>query len=113
MPNSKRKGKEGELELAAELRRLFGVAARRGQQFSGIEGKDVVGLPGVHVECKRVEKLNINRAVDQAFRDAQEAGDVPIVCHRTSRRPWLVTVRLDDLSALVERIQALSECQST
>ena len=56
---SKRKGSSGELEVAKELSRLFDVACRRGQQYSGIEGKDVVGLPGVHVESKRCEQLSI------------------------------------------------------
>ena len=46
--NSKRKGKAGELEAAAELRRVLGVEARRGVQHAGgPDSPDVVGLPGV------------------------------------------------------------------
>jgi len=54
--NSKRKGKRGELELAKKLKE-YGFSARRGQQYSGIGGDDVVGLDGVHIECKRAERL--------------------------------------------------------
>jgi len=93
--NGRNKGKVGERELAKELSAIFGVECRRGQQFSGIEGKDVVGLDGIHIECKRVEKLNIENAVEQAVRDAKE--DCPAVFHRKNKGSWLVTVRLADL----------------
>lgn len=54
--NSNRKGKEGERELA-NLLKSHGYDCRRGQQFCGSNGDaDVVGLPGIHIECKRVEK---------------------------------------------------------
>lgn len=95
------KGKRGERELARYLKALFDIPCRRGQQYSGIEGEDVVGIEGVHVECKRVEKLNVLKAVEQAVRDAS-VGDIPIVCHRKDKKPWLMTVRLEQLPELVE-----------
>ena len=95
MTNSRRKGKEGELELAHILQE-YGFKARRGQQFSGANGDpDVVGLPGIHIECKRVEQLNIQKALDQAKRDARE-GETPAVFHRRNREPWKVTLTLAD-----------------
>lgn len=107
MPNSKKKGNRGERELSRELRKLFNLHARRGQQFSGEEGKDVVvedahgdRLP-LHVECKRVEKLNILEALIQAIYDA-EPNECPIVCSRRNGEPWIVSLRLDDLPQLVE-----------
>ena len=104
--NSKAKGKQGERELASELNRLFGLACRRGQQFAGSpDSPDVVGLPGVHAECKRVEALNIGKAMEQAVHDA--GANVPAVFHRTNRQPWLVTVRLDDLHRLARAVVAL------
>ena len=58
--NSRDKGARGERE-AASLLREYGYDARRGQQFSGANGDaDVVGLPDIHLEIKRVEKLNID-----------------------------------------------------
>ena len=47
------KGKAGERELAA-LFREYGFNARRTSQYCGQTGdaSDVIGLPGIHVECK-------------------------------------------------------------
>ena len=102
--NSRAKGKRGELEFAALLRK-YGFEARRGVQYSGgPDSPDVVGVPGVHVEVKRVERLYIDDAMEQSVRDA--GADVPVVAHRRNRRPWLVTMRLDDWVALVRASQA-------
>ena len=102
---SKDKGARGERELAGELHRLFGVAARRGVQFrGGSDSPDVIAdMPDVHIECKRCERLSIYAAMTQAVNDAGDK--VPIVCHKQNRREWLVVVRLDDLPRLVAAIQ--------
>jgi len=102
--NSRRKGKEGEIELAHELERVFGIETRRGQQFSGTaDSPDIVHLiPHVHIECKRVEALQLMPAVNQAIADAGD--NVPVVMHRKNNQPWLVTVRLDDLSRLATQV---------
>lgn len=105
MTNGNAKGKRGERELAAALTELLDIPCRRGQQYSGIEGKDVVGLPGVHIECKRTEALSVYKAMEQAVRDAAD-GEVPMVCHRRNKREWLAIVRLADL---VELMEALTE----
>lgn len=93
--NSRQKGKRGELELAAVLR-AHGYDTRRGQQYAGANGDaDVVGLPGVHIECKRVERLDLDGAMAQSVRDARD-GELPVVMHRRNRGEWLVTMRLED-----------------
>lgn len=93
--NSRQKGKRGELELAKALRE-YGMDARRAVQYCGANGDaDVVGLEGYHIECKRVEKLQIDTAMEQSIRDARE-NEIPIVCHRRDRKEWLVTLRLKD-----------------
>lgn len=97
--NSRRRGKDGELELARRLRELGFEDARRGVQYhGGADSPDVVGLPGVHIECKRVERLNVNDAMVQSVRDAGDCGDVPVVMHRKNWCPWLVTMRLEDFA---------------
>ena len=97
--NSRDKGSRGERELALKLREL-GYDARRGQQYSGANGDaDVVGLAGVHIECKRVERVSIEDWMLQSIRDARE-GEVPIVAHRRNNEPWKVTMRLDDFIRL-------------
>lgn len=93
--NSRNKGKTGELELSRILRG-HGYDTRRGQQYCGSNGDaDVVGLPYLHIECKRVEKLNMDIAMAQARSDARE-GEIPCVMHRKNREPWKVTMLLDD-----------------
>lgn len=97
--NSKQKGNRGERELAALLRD-YGYTARRGQQYCGTSGEaDVIGLPGIHIEVKRVEKLNIHEAMRQSIRDARQ-GELPVVMHRRNRTPWLVTLVLDDFISM-------------
>lgn len=93
--NSRSKGKRGELELAKELQK-YGFETRRGQQYCGGNGDaDVVGVPGLHIECKRVERLNVENALRQAEQDSQE-GRIPVVMHRANREEWKVTLRLGD-----------------
>lgn len=93
--NSRRKGADGERELSGILRK-HGYKSRRGQQYCGTSGDaDVIGIPDVHIECKRVEKLNIHTAMAQAVRDAR-LGETPVVIHRKNRTEWLVTMRLED-----------------
>ena len=93
--NSRAKGARGERELARILRG-YGYDCRRGQQYCGANGDaDVVGLPGIHIECKRGQRLNIDDAMLQAIRDRREA-EYPAVFHRKNNHEWLVTMRLDD-----------------
>lgn len=101
---SKRKGKEGELELSHRLNEL-GFDTRRTAQYNGKELDslaDLVGIPGVHIECKRVERLNIDEAMEQARRDAKP-DEIPMVFHRRNRKRWLVTMDLEPW-AMRERI---------
>lgn len=95
MTNSRAKGAKGERELARKLRE-YGYDCRRGQQYSGANGDaDVVGLASIHIECKRVERLNIEDAIAQAKRDARK-GELSAVFHRKNNHEWLVTMPLPD-----------------
>lgn len=106
--NSRSKGKRGELELARELKH-HGYACRRGQQFSGASGDaDVIGLPGIHIECKRVERLNLQDAMAQAKHDCRER-TFPTVFHRKNNARWLVTMELDDWIELYREWEAGQE----
>lgn len=101
---SKNKGKTGERELANKLKEYGFENVRRSVQYNGkqTEGQaDIVGLEGIHVECKRVERLNIYDAIDQAKRDSDKnelpfGYDLPTVFHRKNNCEWLVTMTLDD-----------------
>ena len=102
MTNSREKGKKGERELASRLRE-YGFETRRGQQFSGANGDaDVVGIPGVHIECKRTEQCRMYDWMAQAVSDARD-GEVPTVFWRKNKTEWLVTLRLDDWVELMKK----------
>jgi hypothetical protein len=105
---SRNKGKRGELEAAAELRRVLGVAARRGRQFKGTDDSPdlVTGVEGVHFEVKRVERLSLYAAMAQAEEDCVES--VPVVLHKANRKPWVAIVYLDDLPELTEKLRGES-----
>ena len=98
--NSKKKGKRGELELAELIREHGFESAKRSQQYCGSNGDaDIIdALPGIHIECKRVERLNIHEAMEQADRDCGE--NIPAVFHRRNRTPWLVTMHVADFMSL-------------
>ena len=71
---SQRKGRAGELELA-RLFRNYGYPVKPGQAVSFGATPDLVGLPGMHIEVKRVERLNVPEAMVQAERDAEKFHD--------------------------------------
>lgn len=89
------KGARYELELVHILRDFYGYPVRRGYVFQ--HESDVIGLQGVHIECKAVERLNIRKAYKQAVEEALERADgVPVVFHHKAREGWLVTMSLED-----------------
>jgi hypothetical protein len=104
--NSRAKGKNGELDLCHTLRALFGWACRRTQQYSGWSRGgsspdiEIDQMPDLFVECKRVQALNVPRALSLAV--AQCGRRCPVVIHRPNRSPngWMVTIRLTDLPRL-------------
>lgn len=105
MTNSREKGKRFE-RLVAGLFRSIGYEARRGQQYCGANGDaDVVGVPGIHIECKAVEKLNLYDAMSQAKADARE-GELPVVIHKKNNCKVLVTMEFDDWAALYREWEA-------
>lgn len=93
--NSKQKGKRGELQIAHILQD-HGYKARRGQQYNGADGSpDVIGIPGIHIEVKYVERLNIENAMEQSRSDAR-LGEIPVVIHRRNHESWKVTMDIAD-----------------
>ena len=94
--SSQRKGRGGELELV-RIFQAHGIQAEPGKAASYGETPDVVAVPGIHCEVKRVERLNVHAALAQAVRDSERFQDgVPVVFHRRNRQKWLCTMRLED-----------------
>ena len=109
---SQRKGADGERELSA-IFQAHGYGTRRGHGLYGAE-PDVLGLPGIHVEAKRRERLNVSEAMAQSITDAQRFHDgTPVLIHRRSREPWLVTMRLTDWLALYDTTAGGGELHDT
>lgn len=93
---SQRKGANGERELA-DILQAHGYDCSRGGSMTFGEVADITGLPGIHIEVKRVEKLNVGEAMEQSIRDSERMRDgMPALFHRRNRKPWLVTMRLVD-----------------
>ena len=105
--NSRTKGARAERDLASFLREEYGWTARRTAQRMGKSGdaSDVVveEMPDLHLECKMVERLNLEKAMEQAVRDC--LSKIPVVCHRKCRGEWMLTVHLKDLQQLATMIQ--------
>ena len=107
---SQRKGRAGELELARLLQE-YGYNVEPGRAVSYGSTPDIVGLPGVHIECKRAEQLRPYSWLEQAERDAVRFGDgLPAVFFRRSRSPGLVVMKLGDW---LELYQTQSEPRKT
>lgn len=92
---SRNKGAGAERELASLIRDNYGYPVHRGKVFYC--ESDLVGLTGIHPEVKRVERLNVHGAMNQAITEADKRKDgLPTVFHRRDRGGWLVTMRLED-----------------
>ncbi len=98
--SQQRKGADGERELVSVLNE-YGFRTERGGSETYGTVPDVIGLPDIHIEVKRVERLNVPEAMQQAIRDSRRFRDgKPALFHRRNRQPWLVTMLLEDWIAL-------------
>lgn len=111
MVDSRRKGIRGELEWRNWLIENLDQHARRGfgQSYGGSCRPDVeTSIEGLHFEVKCVESLNVGKAYLQALRDAKP-GHIPIVVHKKSRQPWMITLKADDIfefAKIIEKAKA-------
>ena len=92
---SRDKGAGGERELVKLLTDLGFQGLRRGNVFAG--EPDVMGLWPFHIEVKRVEKLNLKKAVEQSISEMRRKKDgiIPVVFHRKNREKWKMTIPED------------------
>jgi len=114
--NSRNKGAAGEREFSNWLKANFDAPARRSQQYCGTDNtSDVKWIDGIHVEVKRVQALNIDKAMAQAVSDS-ESKAIPMVAHRKDRKKWMITIRAEDLhgfSQLVSKLNRAAELTTT
>ena len=98
--NSRAKGARGE-RLWRDVLREEGFTARRGQQYAGgTDSPDVLceELKNLHMEVKFVDKLNLEKACEQAQRDAKKSW---IVAHKRNHGEWKVTMNAATFFALL------------
>lgn len=101
---SRDKGARGERELAQILNE-YGLDVHRGFTFH--HESDLVGLEGIHPEVKRVEALNVHKALAQAKEEAEKRKDgEPVLFFRRDRSEWLVC---EPLSTWINRYKAQYE----
>ena len=94
------KGRRAEKELSKILRG-YGYDVEVGRPLSFGKEPDLIGLDGVHIECKRAEQLRLSEWMSQAEKDAQRFGDgAPAIFFRRSRSPWCVVMKLEDWMAI-------------
>ena len=111
---SRDKGKRGERMARDYLRSLGYGDARRGQQYSGVEGRDVVvleSLPRVHIEVKygygRLGDVHVSSKLlqdwwHQAEEDAAKADRWPVVLWKpTGARKWRLSTIWHNIFATV------------
>ena len=95
--SSQAKGRRGEIELAEYLRGRGLTEAHAGDPLNFGTQADVVGIDGLHIECKRHERLEITRWYEQALQYAQRMKDgKPAVIYRQNRRSWMIVLSLAD-----------------
>lgn len=106
--NSKQKGARFERKLASRFRDYGYNNARRTAQYCGNTGEasDVIGLPGLHIEAKHQEKMQLYNWIAQAKRDATGKDEIPVVFHKKNNAEILVTMEFDDFMQIYKEWEA-------
>lgn len=95
--SERRKGADGERELANLLYDRLGIELKRNLEQSRNGGYDLIGLPFA-IEVKRHEELRTKewwtQACHQAIDACRATGDdlTPVLAWRQSRKPWTFMV---------------------
>lgn len=84
----RRKGRNGEQELARVLRQQLGETVTRNLQQTATGGHDLIGVAGFAIECKRCERLALRAGWRQTCEQAAQANLTPCLAFRRSRQPW-------------------------
>lgn len=113
---AKNKGNRGELEWRDILNKKFGVKYARTPLSGGLDFKGDVSrmygskksiIDGYHWEIKRVEKLNIHKAFEQARKDKRDK--TPVVAFRRNLGNWMICLDADDFLNLLKILEEHNE----
>jgi len=98
---SREKGRKGELEVVRLLHTYGWPDAERTSNGRAQGSCDIAHGPSACVmEVRRQEAVNVPKGMREVTARCA-AHEVPILAHRPSRSPWLATVELDVLLALL------------
>ena len=97
--SQRRKGAEGERELAKLLSEQLGWVVKRNIGQSR-DGGDDITTGKFRWECKRRAKLSVYEFMEQV-EAACELSDIPVVAMRADGKGWLVMLRLDDALPMI------------
>ena len=94
--SAKQKGREGQKEVVDLIKQYMGFTDDEVRSNpASVTGEDIILSENARekfnfsIEVKRVEKLNIDTAYEQAVSNAGKY--IPLVVHRKNGKKWLVT----------------------
>jgi len=115
--NPRNKGNKGERDWRDVLNSTFGVKYARTPLSGGLDIRGDIRrtykspksiADEFHWEVKRVEKLNIHRALQQAIRDCRPPL-IPCVVFRRNNEDWRITVLAEDFLNMMLELQELRQ----
>ena len=94
---ARNKGKRGEREWLKCVESLLSdrgvdVELHRNHQQTEVGGADCIDLPGVAIEVKRQENLQIAGWWRQALRQAERCDAIAVLAYKQNRKPWTVII---------------------
>lgn len=86
---AKRKGSKWESDVRDYLAAHLGLRVERIPAGAAHDRGDLSGLPGVAVECKNVQRIDLSTIVDEARTEASNVGDgtLPVAIVKRRNRP--------------------------
>ena len=111
---SKIKGSRFELELSKYFTEKLNITVARSYftrdplQNQGEGASDLIGLPSLALEAKRVEKLSFPEAMKQAKKNVQD-GEMPVVVNRRNRQATGESYVLMELDHFIELYRAFGQ----
>lgn len=107
---SRNKGKRGERAFCLLCKEHGYDNVHRTAQVMGKTGEagDVEGLPGIHVEVKNQERMQLYDWLAQSVRDAEANGKerIPIVAHKKNNADWIISMKASDWFKIYREYEA-------
>jgi hypothetical protein len=97
---ARRKGKAGELEAVRIIREHGWPRASRSSRGTAQKGDVADGPAAAVIEIRRRESLSVPAAMREVMGRC-EPHELPLLVHRRSNQPWLVTMELAELLPLL------------